>query len=217
MTSLRDLLKTLPAITATPAPFDALALPAEPHRLFDDWFRNAVDVGQPEPHAMTLSTVDDGGAPDARIIILKDVTPEGWWFASSGLSAKGVQLAADSRAALTFYWPSAGRSVRLRGRVEASPADTSARDFARRTEAARAVILGSPQSEPLSDRDTSERAIAAAKVRLNENPELIFEPWTLWRLQPDTAEFWNADAGRQHVRVTYTRNSDGWQTGLLWA
>jgi pyridoxamine 5'-phosphate oxidase len=174
-------------------------------------------VGQAEPHAMTLSTADSNGTPDARIIILKDVTPEGWWFASSGLSAKGVQLNGNPHAALTFYWPTAGRAVRLRGTAVASPLAENAHDFSRRNEAAKAVIIGSPQSQPLDNRLTSEQAVAAAKQRLEQEPSLIFEPWTLWHLQPDTAEFWQADAGRQHVRITYSRNDDGWDTGMLWA
>lgn len=217
VSTLRELLKTLTAITVIPAPIDAERLPLQPHKLFEEWFRDAVDAGQPEPHAMTLSTADNDGTPDARIIILKDVTAEGWWFASSGLSAKGVQLAANPHAALTFYWPAAGRAVRLRGSAVASPTGVSAQDFSRRTEAAKAVIIGSPQSEPLNDRFTSEQAVAAAKQRLEKEPSLIFEPWTLWHLQPDTAEFWQADAGRQHIRLTYTRTAQGWNTGMLWA
>lgn len=58
MTSFRDELRALPVLTAPPRPFDVDAAPPTPHELFVDWFRQAVDAGEPEPHAMTLATSD---------------------------------------------------------------------------------------------------------------------------------------------------------------
>lgn len=40
-------------------------------------------------------TLDLDGLPDARTLILEDVSPRGWAFASTHSSAKGAQLAAD--------------------------------------------------------------------------------------------------------------------------
>jgi pyridoxamine 5'-phosphate oxidase len=48
-------------------------VPADPLELFVSWLHDAIDAGVSEPHAMTLSTVDDEGAPDARVLILKDL------------------------------------------------------------------------------------------------------------------------------------------------
>lgn len=66
---------------------------------------------------MTLSTVDEGGAPDARVLVLKDVDERGWAFASTTSSVKGDQLRACPQAALTFWWQPLVRSVRVRGEV----------------------------------------------------------------------------------------------------
>jgi pyridoxamine 5'-phosphate oxidase len=41
---------------------------------------------------MTLSTVDENGYSDARILILKKVDEDGWYFASSSNSRKGLQI-----------------------------------------------------------------------------------------------------------------------------
>ncbi|MEU2612772.1 pyridoxamine 5'-phosphate oxidase family protein [Micromonospora sp. NPDC007271] len=48
-----------------------------------------------EPHAMTVSTLDADGAPDARVPILKDLDDEGWHLATTATSAKGRQLAGN--------------------------------------------------------------------------------------------------------------------------
>ena len=57
--------------------FDTVTLPSEPAELFGRWLGEAVDHGVPEPHAMTLSTCDADGHPDARVLILKDLDDAG--------------------------------------------------------------------------------------------------------------------------------------------
>ena len=216
MRPLRDSLRPLKSLTGTPPPFDIEAAPHEPLELFVQWFGHAVEAGQVEPHAMTLSTVDADGMPDARVLILKDVTDEGWWFASSSASAKGIELTANPVAALTFYWPATGRSVRIRGRVDTADAERNATDFLRRGIGARAVALGSAQSEPLGSRAESEAAIAKAAHELDAHPERVSPSWTLWCVRPDSVEFWQSDAERQHLRLRYAREGQSWSQTMLW-
>lgn len=216
MRPLRDSLRPLASLSATPPPFDPSTAPGDPLELFVSWFGQAVEAGQLEPHAMTLSTVDADGVPDARVLILKDLTDEGWWFASSSASVKGVELTANPVAALTFYWPTVGRSVRIRGNVTRGSEEANARDFSRRGLGARAVALGSPQSEPLANRDESEAAIEAAARELDAHPQLVSPTWTLWCVAPTTVEYWQSDADRRHQRLRYSRQGQSWSTTLLW-
>jgi len=213
---LRDSLRPLASLAATPPPFDPTVAPENPLELFVAWFGQAVEAGQLEPHAMTLSTVDADGVPDARVLILKDLTDDGWWFASSSASVKGVELTANPVAALTFYWPTVGRSVRIRGAVIRGSDDENARDFSRRGLGARAVALGSPQSAPLGSRDESEAAIEKAARELDAHPDLVSPTWTLWCVRPKTIEFWQSDAERRHQRLRYSSQGQSWSTTLLW-
>lgn len=216
MHPLRDSLRPLASLAATPPPFDPTVAPENPLELFVAWFGQAVEAGQLEPHAMTLSTVDADGVPDARVLILKDLTDDGWWFASSSASVKGVELTANPVAALTFYWPTVGRSVRIRGTVTRGSDDENARDFSRRGLGARAVALGSPQSAPLGSRDESEAAIEKAARELDAHPDLVSPTWTLWCVRPKTIEFWQSDAERRHQRLRYSSQGQSWSTTLLW-
>src|SRR5271154_1704701 len=115
--SMRDLLRSLPVFALDPADFDPESVPDDPADLFATWLASAIDAGVSEPHAMTLSTCDSDGRPDARVLILKDVDADGWWFATASHSATGQQLASQPSAALTFYWPALARQVRIRGGV----------------------------------------------------------------------------------------------------
>lgn len=201
---------------ATPPRFDPADAPEKPIDLFIDWFESAVSAGALEPHAMTLSTVGRDGVPDARVVILKDLTDEGWWFASSALSAKGLQLSARPSAALSFYWPEVGRAVRLRGPVTTAASEENATDFRRRGVGAKAVVIGAPQSEPLSGFAESEASIADARESLERDPQLVSESWTLWCVRPSSVEFWQSDPHRAHRRVLYSLVDGRWTSGLLW-
>lgn len=132
----RALLRTLPSLTGVAPPLDLEALPDDPIALFLDWLDTARQAGVAEPHAMTLSTVDADGMPDARILVLKDVDEGGWAFASTRSSVKGEQLDAEPHAALTFWWQPVARSVRIRGRVVEASRDESLADLRARNAAA---------------------------------------------------------------------------------
>ncbi|KAG4065386.1 hypothetical protein HA402_006748 [Bradysia odoriphaga] len=133
-------LRAQPSLTGRSPALDPDALPDDPVALFLAWLETAVSDGVPEPHALTLATLDPDGIPDASTLILKGVDDRGWGFAAPRASRKGRQLAARPVAALSFWWQPQVRAVRVRGRVaEASPADSAA-DLAARSAAARAGI-----------------------------------------------------------------------------
>ena len=135
--ALSDWLRAQPALTGTAPPLDVGALPGDPVALFVTWIREAADAGVPEPHAATLATVDAEGLPDARTLILKDVSERGWAVAGQRSSRKGAQLAAQPASALNFWWQPVVRAVRVRGAVrEASRAESDA-DLAARSASAR--------------------------------------------------------------------------------
>lgn len=67
--------------------------------LFAAWLQTAIDTSVPEPHAMTLSTCGDDARPDARVLILKDLTADGFWFATSAHSAHRTPAGCTPRSA----------------------------------------------------------------------------------------------------------------------
>lgn len=213
---MRDYLRTLPVFAGAIGEFDTDDLPVTPAELFSGWLREAVDAGVPEPHAMTLSTTDSEGNPDARILILKDVDDRGWWFASNSLSPKGVQLSGNPHAALSFYWPAMARQVRVRGPVITGSPELSAADFRSRGSGAKAIALASQESTPLQDRATCEAAVESADRRLAAQPDLVSPSWQVYAVVPAVIEFWQADKDRQHIRVQYRREGEAWSRTLLW-
>ncbi|GGY54567.1 pyridoxine/pyridoxamine 5'-phosphate oxidase [Streptomyces omiyaensis] len=205
-------------VFARPLPaFDPGSAPAEPAALFLEWLTEAVDAGVPDPHAMTLSTVDEAGDPDARVLILKNVDASGFQFAAHAAGPKGVQLAGAPRAALTFYRAEFGRQVRVRGAVTPDAPERSAADFLARGATARAESLLGRQSRYLTDPGAGDRALRESLARVEADPGLVDPDWTLYTVVPDVVEFWQAAADRVHVRLRYEREPAGWQRRRLWS
>lgn len=192
--------------------------PDTPHDAFKLWFHEACTAGVTEPHAMTLSTVDEGGYPDARVLILKNVDARGWHFAVKADSPKGKQLSHNEHAALTFYWPQVARQIRLRGKAIPLSDEESALDYQSRPLASKISAVASKQSEILLGRDELARNLAATKAKMAEDPLMGVAKWRVYAVLPDVVEFWQGSDTRLHqrLRYLYKGDDDKWQKDLLW-
>ena len=175
------------------------------------WLEAARDADPEDYNAMTLSTVDAGGHPDARIVLLRDVDREGsgFLFYTNYRSAKGKQLADHPSAALTFFWPALERQLRIRGTVERLSAEESDRYFNSRPRPSRIGAWASQQSESITDRNALEAARAEVEARF---PGDVPRPphWGGYRLVADAIEFWQGRPGRLHDRIRCKRQGESW-------
>lgn len=215
---IRDLLRGLPVFAGELPGFDPSVAPEDPAELFLEWFTLALRDGVPQPHAMTVTTVDQAGTPSARVVILKDFTPEGWWFATTTTSRKGRELDKNPAVALLFYWGPQGRQVRVRGSVELADPGMCATDYLARSLESRVAGLHGKQSDPLTDPAEIDRTAEESRERLARDPDLVPADWGLYLVRPTEVEFWQADADRRHTRLRYARTKahTPWKHGLLW-
>ncbi|WP_181775577.1 pyridoxine/pyridoxamine 5'-phosphate oxidase [Amycolatopsis pittospori] len=195
--------------------FEPETAPGTPRELFLEWLDEAGEHVL-APHAVTLSTVDADGVPDARVVILKDVEGDTWAVATSSESPKGVQLAKNPHAALTFFWPGRGRQIRLRGPVAPAEPDVSEADFTARPPASRVEAFIGRQSQVLEDPADLERAAEEARQWVERNPGVAPETWTRYLVTPSEVEFWQASHDRRHKRLRYRRANDTWLKERLW-
>jgi pyridoxamine 5'-phosphate oxidase len=215
--TFRERLRALPTFARPGLPaFDPDAAPSTPHELFVAWVDDAIEADLLAAHAATLSTADAAGHVHARTLLLKDVTADGWWFASQSTSPKGRDLAANPHAALTFFWPELGRQVKVTGSAASAGPEASRADFLARPDLSRAAGLVDHQSEPLASRQEYDRAFAEALRAVSTDPELTAPDWTAYVVTPTEVEFWQAPDDGPHTRLLYRAGADGWTTGLLW-
>ncbi|MEK4032957.1 pyridoxamine 5'-phosphate oxidase [Methylocystis sp. IM3] len=179
----------------------------EPFELFGRWFEDARHKEINDPEAMVVATVDADGLPDARMVLMKEWSPEGFVFYTNAESAKGRQLSTNMKAAALFHWKSLRRQVRLRGPVEAVSEAESDAYYASRPRDSRIGAWASQQSRPLESRFALEKSVAAyaAKYAIGDIPRPPY--WRGFRIQPVAMEFWQDRPFRLHDRLRFFREA----------
>jgi pyridoxamine 5'-phosphate oxidase len=188
----------------------------DPFDLFAEWMKEAVAKEPNDANGMALATVDEGGMPDVRMVLLKDAGPEGFVFYSNLGSAKGRQLAANPKAALLFHWKSLRRQVRVRGNVVPVTPEEADAYFATRARPAQIGAWASDQSRPLPDRLALEKRIAEMGLKFGIGKVARPPYWSGFRVIPQAIEFWRDRPFRLHERLVFERAGEGWTTQRLY-
>lgn len=191
-------------------------LHADPVDQFEAWFADARARSRLElPETMCLSTVDEEGRPQGRVVLLKAVEEGGFVFYTNLHSPKSRHLERRPWAALTFFWEGLGRQVRIQGEVEPVEDRTADDYFRTRPRGSQLGAWASDQSAPLESRKELERRFEEEEARF-EGRDVPRPPhWSGLRVRPRVVEFWQGRPDRLHDRFRYTREDEGWRIERL--
>ena len=181
----------------------------DPFALFHAWFEEARET-EDDANAMSLATVDGRGQPDVRIVLLKDLRADGFVFFTNYDSRKGLDLEANNRAGLCFFWKGQERQVRIQGLARRVPVEESEEYFQSRPLESRYGALASKQSEPVPSRKVLEDRMAELKEQYGDHPPRP-DSWGGYVIQPERMEFWQGRPGRLHDRLLYEREGESWR------
>ena len=185
-------------------------------------FRELLDearvCGDPEPTAMTVSTVGADGRVSARTVLLKHFDERGFVFYTNTDSLKGRQLGETSRCSLLFLWKRLHNQVqaRIEGLAElVSDAEADAY-FASRPRMSQIGAWASKQSQTLPSRDAFEQRIAEFEERFADQDIPRPPNWSGYRVVPDRIEFWYGADFRLHNRDLYECDGGEWSKRKLY-
>lgn len=174
------------------------------------WLNEAIESEEPEPTAMTLSTVSEKGKPSARILLMKNLEDNGAiHFFTNYESKKGLQLQKNPFAALTFFWPSMERQIRIEGKVFKLTEQESDIYFQSRPIDSQISAIVSPQSKVIKDRKELEKEADILKKTNNKELQRP-EYWGGYKVVPHEIEFWQGRAGRLHDRIRFSLQDNNW-------
>ncbi len=188
----------------------------DPFALAQSWLNEAEKAEPNDPNAIALSTVDESGMPNARMVLLKDIEDDAFVFYTNYGSAKAQEIDTTGKAAFVMHWKSLRRQIRVRGlvsREEGAQADTY---YNSRSLQSRLGAWASDQSQPLESRGALLAKVAKITASKGVSPK---RPpfWGGYRIKPLEIEFWADGAYRLHDRFKWHRLllTDGWTVERL--
>ncbi|GLH15055.1 hypothetical protein R5R35_001044 [Gryllus longicercus] len=183
----------------------------EPIGQFKSWFDHACkNAGEYEANAMILSTASKDGTPSCRPVLLKGFGPEGFMFFTNYQSRKARDLDENPKAALTFFWNTLQRVIRVEGSVEKVPSSVSEKYFHSRPRPSQIGACASNQSEVIAGRAV---LIGKANELNTQYPEGTDIPcphfWGGYLVVPHSVEFWQGQSDRLHDRIKFRQKKPG--------
>jgi pyridoxamine 5'-phosphate oxidase len=188
----------------------------EPFALFSQWLGEAEKSEPNDPNGLALSTVDESGMPNVRMVLLKGHDERGFVFYTNFESAKGREILASRKAAMLFHWKSLRRQIRIRGDIEIVSDAEADEYYASRPRLSRIGAWASQQSRPLESKFALEKAVAEVTMKYPVGDIPRPPHWSGFRVKPVEIEFWKDGAFRLHDRIKFVRDGAGWTKTRLY-
>ena len=188
---------------------------ANPIVQFAKWFEEAVGAQVIDPNAMAMCSATKEGKPSARILLLRNISEDGFVFYSNNNSRKGSEIEENPNCALLFFWPELERQIRIEGVVQKQTAEESDAYFNSRPHESKIGAWTSEQSKVISSREIlNEKYEALHKKYPGENvPRPPY--WGGYVLKPVSIEFWQGRPNRLHDRILFTKENGNWKIERL--
>jgi len=188
-----------------------------PFDLFKSWMAEAKKKEIRDPTASSLATANKTGQPNVRMVLLKELSSQGFVFYTNLNSPKSLDLKENPKAAMCFHWKSFNRQIRILGSVTQVDDKEADLYFDSRSYESKIGAWASDQSSPMKDRSELLKKIEDYKKKYNNEKNVPRPPhWSGWCLRPSSIEFWLHKDNRIHERLRYNKTTNDWKKEILY-
>ena len=186
---------------------------------WNDFYEKEKELVELDPNAALVSSVDAEGNPNARVILIKDVSNKGFVFYTNYQSQKGKELFHNNKGHLTWYSRAQGVSIRIQGEVQKIDASISDNYFASRDRNAQISASISKQSEAVESREVLDAEFKKFAVDYEGKEIPRPDHWGGVIIHPEKVEVWKSRDDyktRLHDRIVFTLSNDQWTKSRLY-
>lgn len=187
-------------------------LPKNPLILFNKWFKKIlkINIKNFEVNAMSLSTINENGYVETRIVLLKEYNDDGFIFYTNYNSRKGKAISNNPNVCLSFYWPFIERQVIIKGIAVKTSSTDSNNYFSKRPRNSQISTWVSEQSIIIPSRNFLEKKFNFWKNFFKK--KYIKRPtfWGGYQVKHNSIEFWQGRRNRLHDIIHYELINNKW-------
>ena len=167
-----------------------------PVEIFNKWFGEELNLTKVSiPTACCLSTIGTDNYPNARFVSFKGIVENNFIITGTLTSRKGLEIIENNKVALTFWWTSTERQVRIQGN---------------RNRDSQFVSIVSNQGQIINDNETLNKKYQHTESNFYNQLLTRPENWSGYSIQPIRIEFLEFNPTRFHNRKLYQLLNGQW-------
>ena len=167
------------------------------------------------PAACCLSTIGLDGYPNSRFVSLKEITNESFVITGPLNSRKGCEIENSPKAALSFWWTSTERQIRIQGDVSKISEPNAKIYFEQRNRDSKIVSTAFDQGKKNQSIAYLQKHFEEQKEELESKEIKRPENWGGIYIKPIRIEFMEFKKSRLHERKLYEQVNNEWKMIIL--
>jgi pyridoxamine 5'-phosphate oxidase len=187
-----------------------------PFDLFKKWHSEEIaHTALKLPNACCLSTIGLDSYPNSRFVSLKEVSDDSFIITGSLGSRKGKEMEINSKVALSFWWATTERQVRIQGDaslISTAKAKYYFKNRSRDSKIVSSIFEAGEESESIA---YLQQHFAQQKEELDDKEIEMPKNWGGIHINPVRIEFMDFKENRLHERELFKRINESWEKVIL--
>lgn len=187
-----------------------------PLLLFEKWFSEEKELNNLKlPSACCLSTTGLDGYPNSRFVSLKEIANDSFVITGPLNSRKGSEIENSQKAALSFWWTSTERQIRIQGDVSKISKPNAKIYFEQRNRDSKIVSTVFEQGKKVQSIAHLQKHFEKQKEELEGKEIKCPENWGGIYIKPIRIEFMEFKKSRLHERKLFEQVNNEWKMIIL--
>ena len=187
---------------------------AEPFKIFQNKYQEALTAGQKSIQAVSISSYNlKRKEISSRYVNLKFVNKDRFIFFTNYNSPKSIDFMSHDNISALFYWSEINVQIRMKAVIDKTTKQYNDEYFRNRSNKKNTLAISSNQSNPISSFDLVLKKYNL--VSQNENLSKCPDYWGGYSFKPYEIEIWQGNEFRLNKRDLYKKVKAAWAHFIL--